>query len=199
MLRMGDETRNRLSVWRTGAEQDDRIDFGSHVKAIAHARFVLRRILRLLDEQAVAAGLMPLEHQALLQVYAADEPLPVSRVADRLDIAPALASRLVRTLEGEGLVERVRKPRDKRVLAVKASAGGVERLRKIDNAVRQRLRAFHTTLTEEGKVEAMAAFAFYLGLDADPRLVPLFGEATPVAQDPVAQDGDSTHGGISAF
>lgn len=55
-------------MWRKGSGEASHIAFGSHVKSIAHARFVLRRILRLFDEQAVAAGLMPLEHQALLQV-----------------------------------------------------------------------------------------------------------------------------------
>jgi DNA-binding MarR family transcriptional regulator len=178
---MDEQTSSRLSVWRKGSGEASHIDFGSHVKAIAHARFVLRRILRLLDEQAVAAGLMPLEHQALLQVYAADNPLPVSRVADRLDIAPALASRLVRRLEEEGLVERVREQGDKRIIAVKASADGVERLRKIDSSVHDRVQAFHATLDHEGKLGAMATFAFYLGLDADPRLAPLFGETATVA------------------
>lgn len=181
MTAMSDEMSSRLSVWRKGSGEASHIDFASHVKAIAHARYVLRRILRLLDEQAVAAGLMPLEHQALLQVYAADNPLPVSRVADRLDIAPALASRLVRKLEDDGLVERVREPGDKRIIAVKASADGIERLRRIDSSVHVKVRAFYETLTDEGKLGAMATFAFYLGLDADPRLAPLFGETGTVA------------------
>lgn len=173
---MDEQTSSRLSVWGKGSGEASHIDFSSHVKAIAHARFVLRRILRLLDEQAVAAGLMPLEHQALLQVYAADNPLPVSRVADRLDIAPALASRLIRRLEEGGLVERVREPGDRRIIAVKASADGIERLRRIDNSVHDRVHAFQETLSDEGKLGALATFAFYLGLDADPRLAALFSE-----------------------
>jgi DNA-binding MarR family transcriptional regulator len=174
---MDEQTSSRLSVWGKGSGEASHLDFSSHVKAIAHGRFVLRRILRLLDEQAVAADLMPLEHQALLQVYAADSPLPVSRVADRLDIAPALASRLIRRLENGGLVERVREPGDKRIIAVKASAEGIERLRRIDNSVHGRVHAFQETLDHEGKMGALATFAFYLGLDSDPRLAMLFNDA----------------------
>ncbi len=173
---MDEQTSNLLAIWGRGAGEASHLDFNSHVKAIAHARYVLRRILRLLDEQAVAASLMPLEHQALLQVYGADNPLPVNKVADRLDIAPALASRLIRRLEKDNLVERVREVGDRRIIAVKASQTGVELLQRIDRSVHERVRVFQQTLNDEGKLGALATFAFYLGLDADPRLTALLSE-----------------------
>lgn len=174
---MEDETAQLLAVWEKGAHAASDLDFASHVKAIAHARFVLRRILRLLDEQAVAGGLQPLQHQALLQIYGSESPLPVNRVADRLDIAPALASRLVRQLEDKGLVERARIPDDRRVIAVRASAAGIEVLRKIDASVHVRVDHFQRQLTDEGKLGALATFSFYLGLDSDPRLALLLTAA----------------------
>lgn len=174
---MDDATARLLALWSRGAGVASDLDFASHVKAIAHARYVLRRILRLLDEQAVAGGLQPLQHQALLQIYGAEKPLPVNKVADRLDIAPALASRLIRQLEERKLVERARVPGDKRVIAVHASEAGIEVLRQIDASVHERVEAFQHGLSDEGKVGALATFSFYLGLDADPRLALLLGAA----------------------
>ncbi|MHB1534965.1 MAG: MarR family winged helix-turn-helix transcriptional regulator [Acidimicrobiales bacterium] len=145
-------------------------DFGTHMKAIAHARYVLRHVMRLLDEQAEEGGLQPLQHQALLQMYGAGRPLPVSKVADRLGIAPALASRIVRRLEELGLVERVRGFNDRRVIAVLASEVGIAKLREIDANVQRRIGEFRNRLDREGKYGALATFAFYVGLDTDTEL-----------------------------
>lgn len=172
---MDDATAQLLALWGKGSGAASHEDFASHVKAIAHARYVLRRVLRLLDEQAVAGGLQPLQHQALLQIYGAENPLPVNKVAERLDIAPALASRLVRQLEERQLVERARVPGDKRVIAVHANEAGIEVLQRIDASVHERVEAFQRGLSDEGKLGALATFAFYLGLDSDPRLTLLLG------------------------
>ncbi len=162
-----------LTTWARGADEAAEADFAAHVKAIAHGRYVMRRISQLLDEQAIAAGLQPLRHQALLQIYGADAPLAVSRVAERLSIAPALASRLVRELEERGLVERAKSTEDKRVSAVTATDAGVALLRAIDAEVHEQVHGFNRKLTDEGKLGALVTFASYLGLDADPRLASL--------------------------
>ncbi len=170
---MSAESDSLLTTWARGAEEARDMDFAGHVKAIAHGRYVMRRISQLLGAQAVAAGIQPLRHQALLQIYGSDAPLAVSRVAERLAISPALASRLVRDLEAGGLVERTRTAEDKRVIGVKATESGVELLRTIDQEVHELVYAFHRTLTDEGKLGALVTFASYLGLDSDPRLASL--------------------------
>lgn len=174
---MNESTAELLALWGKGAGAASDLDFSSHVKAIAHARYVLRRILRLLDEQAINAGLKPLQHQALLQIYGADNPLPVNKVAERLDIPAALASRLIRDLEEMGLVERDRDSTDRRISSVKASEAGIALLRRIDQAVHGKVHQFQQELTEEGKFGALATFSFYLGLDSDPRIGLLLGGA----------------------
>lgn len=174
-----EEANGLLSVWGKGSEPASHLDFASHVKAIAHARYVIRRILRLLDEQATRAGLKPLQHQALLQIYSADAPLPVNKVAERLDVAPALASRLIHDLEEKGLVERDRVSNDRRIIAVKAAPEGIEVLMSIDEGVHEKVLAFNSQLSREGKLGALVTFSFYLGLDSDPRISALLGrEAT---------------------
>jgi DNA-binding MarR family transcriptional regulator len=172
---VNDSIAHLLSLWGKGAGAASDIDFSSHVKAIAHARYVLRRILRLLDEQAMSAGLKPLQHQALLQIYGADNPLPVNKVAERLDIPAALASRLIRDLEEMGFVERDRDSSDRRIIAVSASDAGIEQLRRIDQSVHAKVHQFQSELTEEGKFGALATFSSYLGLDSDPRFSLLLG------------------------
>ncbi len=167
---MADTAVQERTVWARGAGEASQVDFGSHVRAIAHGRYVMRHILHLLDEQAVAAGLQPLRHQVLLQVYGASTPPSVSTLAERLSIAPALTSRLVRNLEDAGLVERVRSSADKRVISVKATDAGIELLRSIDLEVHEQVFQFHRKLSEESKLGALATFASYLGLDSDPRL-----------------------------
>jgi DNA-binding MarR family transcriptional regulator len=138
---------------------------------------VMRHILHILDEQAVGGGLQPLLHQALLQVYGADDPLSVSELADRLAVASALMSRMIRKLEEDGLVERVRSTDDRRVTRVRATPAGVEVLRTIDLEVHEQVHQFHRKLSEQSKLGALATFASYLGLDSDPRLRELLAGA----------------------
>ncbi|MGH3164788.1 MAG: MarR family winged helix-turn-helix transcriptional regulator [Trebonia sp.] len=164
-------------VWAKGAGEARETDFASHVKAIAHGRYVMRHILHLLDEQAVTGGLQPLAHQTLLQVFGAQDPLSVSELAERLAISSALMSRMVRRLEEDGLVERVRSSDDKRVTRVRATEAGVERLKDIDFEVHHQVHQFHRKLSEESKLGALATFASYLGLDADPRLAEMLADA----------------------
>ncbi|HEY0248206.1 MAG TPA: MarR family transcriptional regulator [Gryllotalpicola sp.] len=174
---MTDAAKPARDVWARGAEEAREFDFAAHVAAIAHGRYVLRRIVQLLDEQAVNGGLQPLQHQALLQVYGSPQPPSVSMVAERLSIAPALASRLVRHLEEHGLVERVRSTQDKRVIAVCATEAGIELLRRVDLEVHEHVYQFHRELSDESRLGALATFASYLGLDSDPRLRALLADA----------------------
>ncbi|MGZ0246582.1 MAG: MarR family transcriptional regulator, partial [Alphaproteobacteria bacterium] len=73
---------------------------------VAEARYVLRRVFRITEEQARDAGLDPLAHQALIQIYgSAARRLRVNELAERLDIAPAFASSLLKSLAGDGLID----------------------------------------------------------------------------------------------
>jgi len=153
-----------------GTAPDRELDFHGYVNSIAHARYVMRRVLRILDEQAREHGLEPLQHQALLQVYGSPEPAPVHRIAERLGIAAAFASRLLRQLEKLGYVERRSVASDRRVVHVVATPAGIECLRVIDSGVHAHVRYFQSQLTNDGKLGALGIFAFYLGLDGSSQL-----------------------------
>ncbi len=84
------------------------VDRHRYFQGVAQARFVLRKVFRLIEEQAKLAGLDPLEHQALIQIYGSPlKRLRVKEVAERLDIVPAFASGLVKSLEGKGFGWRI--------------------------------------------------------------------------------------------
>src|SRR5258708_11589010 len=62
---------------------------------VAQARYVLRKVFRLVEEEAKRAGIDPLTHQALIQIYGSETgALRVKEVAARLASTPAFASRL---------------------------------------------------------------------------------------------------------
>src|SRR5258708_22996679 len=72
---------------------------------VAQARYVLRKVFRLVEEEAKRAGIDPLTHQALIQIYGSETgALRVKDVAERLDITPAFASSLGQSLGAKGFL-----------------------------------------------------------------------------------------------
>jgi DNA-binding MarR family transcriptional regulator len=142
-------------------------EFQSYVKNIADARYVTRRVLRIVDEQAKAHGLEPLVHQALLQVYGqgASRGITVSTLAGRLDVAGAFASRMVRRLEELGLVTREVSELDRRAINVVATQAGADKLAEIDNEVHHHVAFLQHQLQEDERMSALSIYAFYVGLD----------------------------------
>lgn len=142
----------------------DSPEFRGYFGGIAEAHRVIRKVFRLVDEQAKKAGLEPLEHKLLIQVLGApDAPLSVYAAADRLDISSALASRLIKSLVERGLVDRVPGEHDRRVTKVTITAAGRELLARVDADVRQHVDLFQRELTDDERDGALRIFSFYLG------------------------------------
>jgi DNA-binding MarR family transcriptional regulator len=146
-------------------------DVRGYFAAIAHARYLVRKVFRIVDEEAKRAGLDPLQHQALLQIYGLGQtPLMINQIAERLDIAPAFASRVVTSLEAQGFVARNPDARDRRVTLITATSVGVQTLRAIDEAVRVHVEYFQSQLDETDRMSALATFGFYVGLEPDSKV-----------------------------
>ncbi|WP_143517502.1 MarR family winged helix-turn-helix transcriptional regulator [Pseudonocardia sp. MH-G8] len=160
-----------LAEWAS-AEEDARSEkFNGYVHGIAQARYIVRKVWRFVDEEARKVGLEPLQHQALLQAFGAGPaPLTIGKLAERLDIVPALASRTVKELAQLGLVTRTRRPDDKRVITVIVTEPGRDLLRAIDAAVHVHVEYFHSTLTDEQRRAALVILTFYAGLGSRSRL-----------------------------
>jgi DNA-binding MarR family transcriptional regulator len=142
-------------------------EFHLYFQAIAEARYVIRKVFRIIDEQAKAAGLDPLEHQVLIQVFGARKGrLRVSDVAERLDITPPFASRLIKTLEGLGFVVRSPSEEDRRTVFIDATDAGRDVLGDINKRVHAHIGDFQQQLDESQRLFALAIFAFYVGAAA---------------------------------
>ena len=158
-------SRSRVAP-RKSPEQFDDEGFRAYVKEIAHARYLVRKIFRIVDEHAKTAGLDPLQHQMLIQISGfAGNPLPVNSLADRMDIVPAFASRIITSLERAGLVKRVHSTVDKRVTLVEPTAEGLAMLQSIDSQVQTHVRAFQEQIDQADREAASETFRFYIGLD----------------------------------
>lgn len=139
-------------------------EFHHYMQVVAQARYVIRKVQRIIDECVRSNGLEPLEHQALIQIYgAAEQQLPIGRLAERLDIVSALASRLVQQLESAGLVRRTPSLRDRRATYVGTTPKGVERLYAIVEDVHHEVGYFRSKLTPAERRAAHEILAFYVG------------------------------------
>jgi DNA-binding MarR family transcriptional regulator len=148
-------------------QTDDRHHY---FKCVADARFVLRRVFRIVEEQARAAGLDPLVHQVLVQIYGSENSsLRVKELAHRLDVAPAFASVLVKTLHDRGLISRNAVSADQRGTRLATTKAGSALLQEIDNQVKIHVDYFTTQLNLEQKERAVAILLFYVGLSVDDR------------------------------
>jgi DNA-binding MarR family transcriptional regulator len=93
----------------------------------------IRRFIHWSDEQALAIGLTPAQHQLLLAVRGHDDPLgpTVGDVAKYLLLRHHSAVGLVDRAEAAGFVARHTDPTDQRVVRLRLTPLGTRRLRQL--------------------------------------------------------------------
>lgn len=84
--------------------------------------------------------------------------MPMSRLAELLDVSLSNATGLVDRMEERGLVERSRVPDDRRVVMVRPAAGGRLALEETEIVRREQMRAVLRRLSEPQLTRALAAF-----------------------------------------
>jgi DNA-binding MarR family transcriptional regulator len=140
-------------------------DRHAYFYGVAQARYVLRKVFRLVEEEAKRAGIDPLAHQALIQIYGSEAgALRVKEVAERLDITPAFASSLVKALVAQGLLATARDKQDSRVNWVKVTKQGRAALHRIDEQVQMHVDYFTRGLTDPQTESALSVLMFYAGV-----------------------------------
>lgn len=152
--------------------------FQEYFAGIAEARYVIRRTLRIVDEEAKRADLDALEHQLLIQVFGSARALHVHELAERLDIVPAFASRLIKNLEEKGLVRRAPSPSDGRATIVTTTEEGRALLSKVDGQIHRHVTFAQGQFNDSERMAALGIFAFYLGI------APRLGDLERVLQAP---------------
>jgi DNA-binding MarR family transcriptional regulator len=148
----------------TARQSRETTDKHAYFAGVSEARYVLRKVFRIVEEQAKEFDIDPLAHQALIQIYGSpDMRMQVNQVAARLDIAPAFASSLVRALVEKGFVTREPDERDKRIIYVAVTDHGRSTLSEIDERVKFHVDYFTGQLSKEQRESALSILMFYVG------------------------------------
>jgi DNA-binding MarR family transcriptional regulator len=126
-------------------------------------------VFRLVEEEAKRAGIDPLAHQALIQIYGSPTgALKVKDVAERLDITPAFASSLVKALAARDLIATKRDRHDSRVNWVQVTKEGRALLHHIDEQVQIHVDYFSRGLKPVETEAALSILLFYAGVSLKP-------------------------------
>jgi DNA-binding MarR family transcriptional regulator len=139
--------------------------------AVSDARYVIRKVLRIVDERARLHGLEPLEHQALLQVFGARKKLRVGEIAERLDVSGTFTSKLIKSLLKKGLVASNRLSDDQRMIYLSVTDKGRALMLKIDTEVERYISIFTNGLRAPEKSAVVVILASYVGKSVDPRML----------------------------
>jgi DNA-binding MarR family transcriptional regulator len=99
-------------------------------------------------------GSLSLIHLHVLSSLEADGPLPMSRLADTLDVSVASATGIVSRMEERSLVERQHDREDRRVVLVVPTETGIAVFRTMAEQRRERLAALLERLTD-AELEAL--------------------------------------------
>jgi len=135
-----------------------------YFQGIANARYTLRKIFRLIEDEAKRHDLDPLAHQAMIQIFGSvDGRLRSKDVAERLDISPAFASSLVKGLIEKGFLKAEPDVADRRVSWISVTKKGRGVLRRIDERVHTHVEIFLGKRAPEETEAAAAILLFYAG------------------------------------
>ena len=111
-------------------------------QALAAFRYALRQFLRFSEEAAVAAGITPQQHQALLAIkgFPGRDRITIGELAERLQLRHHSAVGLTDRLVAEKLTARRRDSADRREVHLVLTARGESVLEKLSAAHKEQLR-----------------------------------------------------------
>jgi DNA-binding MarR family transcriptional regulator len=104
---------------------------------------------RILAFRSWLKGSLSLIHLHVLTVLEADGPLPMSRLADTLDVSVASTTGIIGRMEERGLVERSHGAADRRVVLVRPTPAGISIFRDLTEHRRQHLMTLLERLTRD--------------------------------------------------
>ena len=114
----------------------------SDYEALAAFRYALRQFLRFSEDAAVAEGLSPQQHQALLAIkgFPGRDSVTIGELAEKLQVRHNSAVGLVDRLVADGYVERKHSTEDARKVFVSLTTSGLQALERLSTAHREELR-----------------------------------------------------------
>ncbi|WP_320780580.1 MarR family winged helix-turn-helix transcriptional regulator [Streptomyces sp. CRN 30] len=112
------------------------------------------RLRHFVEDRLHAKGASVARLRALRMLARAEEPLRMRDLSERAGIAPRTATTIVDSLERDGLVDRVRHPRDRRAFLLRLTDEGVRRHREAEEIDRLAL-AEATAALDAGEREQL--------------------------------------------
>ena len=111
-------------------------------EALAALRYTLRQFLRFSEDAAVATGLTPQQHQALLAIkgFAGGDRITIGEMAERLQLRHHSTVGLANRLVAQRLVARERDSKDRRLVHLVLTPRGEAILEKLSVAHKEQLR-----------------------------------------------------------
>ncbi|HEY7398773.1 MAG TPA: MarR family transcriptional regulator [Gaiellaceae bacterium] len=122
--------------------------------AAAEFRSALRSFQRVAEQAARRAGLTPQRHLLLLMIRGSADgsgSSTVTELAGRLRLAQSTVTELVRRAEAVGLIERETSPRDGRVVHLRVTPEGEERLSRTIRELRGEREHLQTSVRKLGR------------------------------------------------
>ena len=103
------------------------------LQSLAEFRYALRRFLQFSEQAAAGAGLLPQQHQLMLQIAGAPDEVEttISFVAERLGLRHNSVVELSKRCEEAGLVQRRHTSPDHRCVVLRLTAAGYRALRSL--------------------------------------------------------------------
>lgn len=109
-------------------------------ESLAELRHAMRRFLRFSEEAALALGIEPVQHQALLAIKGSRAAVSVGELAERLCIRQHSAVGLVNRLRARGFLRRTKDTLDRRRVHLELTVRGEALLARLSLAHRDELR-----------------------------------------------------------
>jgi DNA-binding MarR family transcriptional regulator len=111
-------------------------------ETLAAFRYALRKFMHFSEQAALAAGVAPQQHQALLAIkgFPGRDRVTVGELAERLQLRHHSAVGLVDRLVVEKLVARVLSAQDRRRVFVQLTRRGEQVLERLSSAHREQLK-----------------------------------------------------------
>ncbi len=126
-----------------------------------------RLLLQLADQESPVHALTPAQLWFLNRLDEAGCPQPISYFADGVLSKRSNATQMIDRLQGEGLVSRLRNPRDRRSVLVEMTALGAERLQEAKACHQHLVEALFQPFKEEESQSAIRVLRRVLALLED--------------------------------
>lgn len=146
------QTTSTASVGSIEAQSSDLVD-----QVLAQLEPMIARQRRAVAKHGCLRAISS-THLHVLYLLESDGETTMSQLAERLGVSLPNVTGIVDRMEERGFVERGRDPGDRRVVTLRATAGGRETVEEIDQIRRQAMRSILTRLTPDQQRRALQTF-----------------------------------------